>query len=105
MASAEQVAALETDLKNLQIQHNTLQANYTNLETWANQQQQAGAAPGQQHQPRGKGGKPPSWGKNEKADTTWTSFLARFNAWARSERCSEDESKSYLYQSDRKSVV
>ena len=57
----------------------------------------------QQMELRGKprGGHPPVWGKNEEKDTTWSSFLSRFEAWCTSEDVMRDpiQCKSYLYQS------
>ena len=43
----------------------------------------------------------PIWGENDHTDTTWTSFLARFQAWCQSEGVDENQSKSYLFQAIR----
>ena len=57
----------------------------------------------QQMEMRGKpkGGHPPVWGKNAEKDTTWSSFLSRFEAWCTSEDVLKNPAlcKSYLYQS------
>ena len=43
----------------------------------------------------------PIWGENDHTDTTWTSFITRFQAWCQSEEADEDQAKSYLFQAIR----
>ena len=50
---------------------------------------------------RTHGGRPPTWGNKEDEDTTWSSFVSRFKAWCMTEGVSDDQAKSYLFQSIR----
>ena len=53
-----------------------------------------------EQQGRPKGGRPPQWGRSHDLDTTWSSFLSRFEAWCTSEGVDRNATlcKSYLYQ-------